>query len=325
MAPVCFIVKLNIIFVVLFVNLILFQMKKVLFLLTIIVLLSSCDKQYKYIEIVNEPSIIGSGYSKKEKDAKTISAKNDTLAYLKAFHSFCISQKVYEDMKKDGRSTYLSIPLDFKLLNSNGENIVNTFFATRADSERKITDRIFSMGNVVNKKEDKEIMVKNEIVIDSIRIKELLPYFTSQKDEFDKNGSTWYKPKSAPIYINRNAIYCYFQIINDKPTNFRFQVQYYAEDWLFFSKCQFSIDGTAYEYIPNNVETDHNGGNIWEWFDERVYTNADIELIEALAKAKEAKIRFVGRQYHNIKTITKSQIIDIKRSLDLYKAMGGKL
>ena len=103
----------------------------------------------------------------------------------------------------------------------------------------------------------------------------------------------------------------------------RFRVQYYSDDWLFFKKIQFSIDYNAYEYIPSDTETDSgNGGKIWEWFDEAL-TGRDKTLIYALADAKSAKMKFIGRQYYDIKTITKNQITDMKRVLELYRAMGG--
>lgn len=35
-------------------------------------------------------------------------------------------------------------------------------------------------------------------------------------------------------------------------------------------------------------------------------------------------MKFIGRQYYDIKTISQQQILDIKRALDLYRAMGGK-
>jgi len=107
------------------------------------------------------------------------------------------------------------------------------------------------------------------------------------------------------------------------PSNLRFRIQYYAEDWLFFSKVQFSIDDKAYEFVPQNIETDNGSGNIWEWFDEGV-TSYEKELIYALANAKNAKMKFIGRQYYDIKTISQQQIIDIKRVLELYNALGGK-
>ena len=95
---------------------------------------------------------------------------------------------------------------------------------------------------------------------------------------------------------------------------------------MFFDKIQFSIDGKAYEYIPLSTETDSgDGGYIWEWFDENVSTVNDKELLKALANAKSAKMKFIGRQYHDIKNISKEQLNGIKRTIDYYKALGGSL
>ena len=144
-----------------------------------------------------------------------------------------------------------------------------------------------------------------------------------KKDEFDPNGKIWYEPKSAPQFTNRNGIYLYFATQNGQVIPLRFRVQYYSDNWLFFKKIQFSIDNNAYEFIPSDTETDSgNGGKIWEWFDE-VLTGSDKGLIYALVGANSAKMKFIVRQYYDIKTITKSQITDMKRTLELYRAMGG--
>lgn len=48
-------------------------------------------------------------------------------------------------------------------------------------------------------------------------------------------------------------------------------------------------------------------------------------IIKALAVAKSAKIKFVGRQYSEVRTITAKELESIKNVLDLYSAMGGSL
>lgn len=293
-------------------------MKKILLLITAIALLTSCEneKKYRYIETVREHSIVG-GPSTKEKDEKIISAQTDSAAYIEAYKEFCISQKVYSELRKKGMGEYLGIPIGFKLYNEKGEDISNIHFASRLEQEEKIAERIMTRSYVQGNSNSSVSKV------DSAKIKELLPYFNVKKDEFDPNGKIWYKPKSAPKYTNQNGIYLYFATQEGNTCPLRFRVQYYADDWLFFKKIQFSIDGNAYEYIPSDTEHDNgNGGKIWEWFDEAL-SGSDKELIYALTEAKNAKMKFIGRQYHDIKVITKSQITDMKRTLELYRAMGG--
>jgi hypothetical protein len=294
----------------------------------LMILLSSCDKSYKYIEKVSEESTLGGAYIK-EKDEVIIKAKDDSTAYLEAFKKFCITVKVNKDLAQSMGKTY-STPLSFKVLNEKGEDITNTtLFASRIQREKEIEEQIFSMKNSIqdaidrNKKEKTEGF-KETAKIDSAKIKELKQFFRIRKDEFSTTGKTWYEPKSAPKYTNRSGIYCYFQTENDFPSNLRFRMQYYSDDWLFFSKVQFSIDGKAYEYVPMDTETDSgDGGHIWEWFDESVSEN-DKELINALANAKSAKMKLIGRQYFDVRNISQDQIKGIKRTLELYQAMGGK-
>lgn len=299
-------------------------MKKLIFLFLVLVFLTACERKYRYVEIVREQSIIG-GSSIKEKDEKILAAPSDSAAYIEAFSKFCIAQKVYSDMCKKGMGDYLDIPISFKLYNSEGIDISDITFSTKAQQEEELVARYMSMDNVLGNSKG-ESKIKTDVLeskVDSAKIKELLTYFKVKKDEFDPNGKTWYEPKSAPQYTNRNGIYLYFAVQNGKAMPLRFRVQYYSDDWLFFKKIQFSIDNNAYEYIPSDTETDSgNGGKIWEWFDEAL-TGSDKDLIYALVEAKSAKMKFIGRQYYDIKTITKNQITDMKRVLELYRAMGG--
>ena len=79
----------------------------------------------------------------------------------------------------------------------------------------------------------------------------------------------------------------------------------------------------TYDYTPDNIERD-NDSSIWEWSDKRL-DMYDQSLINALLMAKKAKIRFVGKQYHKDKTITQQQLLSIKRTVQLYRVMGGSI
>lgn len=306
-------------------------MKKSIF--TSLILLSvftACDnkKNYKYVEVVEETGILG-GSDIKEKDPKIIKAATDSAAYLEAYQNFCISLKVNKDVKQSLGTNY-STPIRFKLYNDMGSDITDKiFFSDKDKREKEIKKSIFSMSNTIQESVDKS--KKDEVKsfrqtanLDSSKIKHLEKYFRKRKDEFSNNKKIWYEPKSAPQYTNQNGIYFYFESENGMPSNLRFRLQYYSDDWLFFKKVQFSIDGKAFEYIPINTETDSgNGGYIWEWFDESV-TESDKELINALANAKTAKMKLIGKQYYDIKTISQNQIINFKKTLELYQALGGQ-
>jgi hypothetical protein len=293
-------------------------------------LMTACDnnKSYKYVEITSEQSAYG-GAVDKEKEAKIIKAKSDSAAYLDAYKSFCISLKVNKDIQ-EALGSGTSTPVYFKLLNDNGEDIVNTiYFVGKEIRENEIKEQIFAKANNIQKsinkiKDDEAIKFQANAKIDSVKVKDLTKYFRQKRDEFSNDNKIWYEPISAPKYTNRNGLYCYFQTINGMPSNLRLRFQYHAEDWLFFNKIQFAIDGKAYEYIPNKTETDSgNGGKIWEWCDQSL-SQSDRELIYALANAKSAKMKIIGRQYHQLKSITQEQIKSIKQTLDLYNALGGQ-
>src|SRR5690606_29634870 len=105
-------------------------MKRILFFLIMLsmILFESCEfkKSYRYIEIISEESVFG-GTNIKEKEPKTIMAVSDSAAYLEAYQTFCISQKVNNDMKESMGKTY-STPLRFKLLDKEGNDVTNSVF-----------------------------------------------------------------------------------------------------------------------------------------------------------------------------------------------------
>lgn len=162
-------------------------MKQLLFIFAAIILLTSCEKKYRYVETVRELSIAG-GPSIKEKEEKIISAQTDSAAYIEAYREFCISQKAYSELRKKGMGESLGIPISFKLYNEKGEDISNIHFDTRLEQEEKLAERFMPKNNVAGNSYGSESMV------DSAKIKDLLLYFNVEKDEFDPNGKTWYKP-----------------------------------------------------------------------------------------------------------------------------------
>lgn len=288
--------------------------------LLLVLFLSGCNKSYKYVETVNEKSLLGNTYNEKDEEPVIINAKNDSLAYLKAYNKFCISQKVYIEMQKAGMVD-VNVPLRFSLYDSNNNEILISVEQSTLDSIKNSVMSIKSnIGRIDSENRKEELRL-----VDSVKVQELSRLFTFNKDEFDPREVTWIQPKSAPKYANANGIYCYFMKDINGVSNFRFRIQYYSDDWLFIRKYQFSIDGKPYEFIPNNVETDHGDGFIWEWCDENMRTENEIEILKALSVAKQAKIKFIGRQYYDIRDITLKELKSIRNAIELFEAMGGVL
>lgn len=167
--------------------------------------------------------------------------------------------------------------------------------------------------------------VTNASEIDSTALKKLLPFFKVKKDEFDPNGRLKYVCKDSPEAPKGSAMYCYFEQINNTVADLRFRMQFENKEWLFIRKCQFLIDNIVYEYYPSDFEFNAgNPGRVCEWFDDSI-NESNAGLIKALSKAKEAKVKVIGRHYHTVIVISPQQIESINNTLTLYSAMGGDI
>ena len=290
-------------------------------LLMMAVIISGCNKTYTYMETVQEKSLFGDSDNLRVKKAVTIGARNDTLAYRKAYRKYYTSLRICSAIaEKDSR--LVGIPIKFSLYGPKGNQVLPYLDVSMLDC---ITDHIMASEKDINKPLSRAKRAKQNPV-DSVKIKEVSALFSFNRDEFDPRGLTWIKPKSAPQYTNRNAIYCYFMKDADEVvSNFRLRIQYCADNGLFIRKYQFSIDGKAYEFVPDKVEHDYSGGRVWEWCDESPASEQNIAIVKALAVAGNAKIKFIGRQYSDTRALSQKEIKGIKNAFDLYIAMGGSL
>nr|DAI20166.1 MAG TPA: hypothetical protein [Caudoviricetes sp.] len=286
-------------------------MKRILIIFISLIFIA-CNKNYRYIESVEE------ALTTQEKE-ETFTEKNDTLAFLRAYKNFLVSKKSKEDLKKHNVSN--KIVKAFKLYNPNGQDISNISFVSREKAMVKIEKDVMSRPSTLDKIRndfEKERVSK----IDSSKVRELAPFFKEKKDEFE--GYTWIEPKTKPKYRNQNGFYlCFIKTKEGYPTNLRFVGQYTADNWLFIQTVKFNIDGNIWDYNPNDIKRDNNI-KIWEWFDDNV-ESSNASLIEAIAYAKNPiKVRFIGRQYYDERIISKKEIKSILETIQYYKALGGK-
>lgn len=187
-----------------------------------------------------------------------------------------------------------------------------TLFIPGADEKEESVTELPAVENAVE---------KPDILIDSAKINELKSLFNYKKDEFSEDQLEWITPKAAPVYRNENGIYCYFS-----KDNLRFVFQYHSDDWLFIQEYKFLIDDKPYSFSPKEVKRDNDETGITEWFDVQVRSDDKaLEIVKALATAKSAKVKLVGNNFVDVKTISPKQLKSIRNTYEYFKARGNKI
>lgn len=140
------------------------------------------------------------------------------------------------------------------------------------------------------------------------------------EDEF--SDKTFIYPRSAPQYVNYNAFYLYYSKGESWISRPRLKFQFQDDDWLFIQNIVVSINGERnYTISPLDVDRDHSGGNIWEWFDIPVISNSEEEsMLIDIQNATSVKIKINGSQYYKVKSLSQRQIRDLKMMFELWQA-----
>lgn len=73
-----------------------------------------------------------------------------------------------------------------------------------------------------------------------------------------------------------------------------------------------------YQLIAD-FERDHDS-DIWEWHDMPVSLENQT-MLRDMASSKEVKIRYVGNQYHDDRSLTSKEKNIIKTTLDIYEEL----
>ena len=130
---------------------------------------------------------------------------------------------------------------------------------------------------------------------------------TLQAKHDDVKGITWYEPKNKPQYVNdRSVSYLYIGKYDSGKTFLRWKTIYTGDDWVFFDKIIFNVDGYNFS-IPYDKDTcyrDNGGGAVWEVMDvepDKAWTR----LLQLIATSENTIIRFEGD--HKYRDVTLSQ------------------
>lgn len=146
-----------------------------------------------------------------------------------------------------------------------------------------------------------------------------------ERDDFE--GLTWYRHKSSPRYTNQNGLYIYFALDDslniERPL--RWAIQHHANDWIFFDRIAFNLDGEKIEYTPIRVATDtDDGGKVLEWIDWPI-DDEELEIIEKIIHSKSSKMRLYGSKGQVDKEITDQQKEAMSAVLEVYLLLGGTI
>lgn len=142
------------------------------------------------------------------------------------------------------------------------------------------------------------------------------------KSETDKvEGTTWYKASVHPNRANKRSYVLPYIGTKSDSTWLRLKYLYTGDSWIFFKSITVSVDGKRYDATFSywDVERDNNT-RVWEWVDVSA-TNADIEMLKAIASSKETIVRFKGDQYYYDLVVSQSDKNGINDVLAAYEAM----
>lgn len=139
-------------------------------------------------------------------------------------------------------------------------------------------------------------------------------------------GITWYEPKCNPRYVNTRCYVLPYLGKQDTFTYMRLKLVYTGDDWIFFERITFLIDGERHymNFNYGDVKRDHSYGDVWEVADVFV-TTVEEEIIEKIANSKETIVRFQGDEYYYDYTIPNNDKIGMKQILDAYNIIYGNL
>lgn len=150
----------------------------------------------------------------------------------------------------------------------------------------------------------------------------LVPFFKSTR----VLGENSIMPVKAVVSNTENDVFLYFnEDSQSQPTALRLRLQYYADDPLNYTDVVFTVDGFDYKFRPVNIKRGKGEGiMIWEQSDD-VLKTADKDLVYALSHCQYwAQVKLHGDDgMTHVKLITKEQLEDFKRTVQLYLLRGG--
>lgn len=142
-----------------------------------------------------------------------------------------------------------------------------------------------------------------------------------KKERDDVQGIIWYYNPYFTHYNNRNLVSLYM----GKRSNsvwLRLKMSYTGDDWIFFDNAYLSYDGITREFPfnkYNDKESDHSGGDVWEWIDLHV-SNDDLAFLKDMVNGKSVKMQLRGK-YTKTRTVSANEIKAIREMIMAYEVL----
>ena len=194
-----------------------------------------------------------------------------------------------------------------------GSDVMITGYSKLISGELKVSsqrDHGFTETEIAKIRE-----IANKYPAHRIELAEALSTMTIEYDDFE--GRTIV---SAPRYNNRDAYLSLKIMFEDSGEVSSFMVAYYeADNWLFVDQFSVVAGDFRWDSAVADFSRDHTGGKIWEWTTKPL-TDDRRNMLNEVASAKEAKVRFRGRQYYDDYQLTSVQQAELSRLLTIVQA-----
>ena len=157
-------------------------------------------------------------------------------------------------------------------------------------------------------------------------LQEYTSNFTIDEDKVEKLA--WYMHDDMPDYIDiRSYIVPYIGVQNNNVW-ICIRYNYTADDWVFWEKLTIVTDEHKYFKLVGPFDTvrDNDGGVVWEYYDEPLYSNQSLDteellMLQDIADSEEVIIRFEGDEYYDDLYVTDTDKAIIRDVLALYSAL----
>lgn len=141
-----------------------------------------------------------------------------------------------------------------------------------------------------------------------------------KKEEDRVRSMSFYYPKAYPEYIDTRCYVLPYLGQDSQHTWLRLMFDYTGDDWVFFKKVLFNIDGelSTRTFTYRDIVHDNDYGVVWEYID--VEGEPYIDLLWKVADSTETIVRFEGDNYTHDFTVKSTDKDAIREVLTAYEA-----